>query len=85
MSKAIASAGKPRHIAIIMDGNGRWANERGLDRTEGHRQGIQAAHDTVIACQQRGIQTLTLFAFSTDNWRRPKPKFQHLLNYLPKV
>ena len=61
----------PRHVAIIMDGNGRWAAARRLPRLAGHRRGADAVRDTVRACAERGIEFLTLFAFSSENWRRP--------------
>ena len=61
----------PRHVAIIMDGNGRWAQGRRLPRIAGHRRGAEAVRATVRACAERGIQYLTLFAFSSENWRRP--------------
>jgi undecaprenyl diphosphate synthase len=61
----------PGHIAIIMDGNGRWAERRGLPRIEGHRKGADAVHDTVRACREFGLDALTLYAFSTQNWERP--------------
>jgi undecaprenyl diphosphate synthase len=62
----------PRHVAIIMDGNGRWAHQRSLPRYMGHREGVKAVHRTVEACLKRGIGALTLFAFSSENWRRPR-------------
>jgi undecaprenyl diphosphate synthase len=61
----------PRHVAIIMDGNGRWAQRRRLPRIAGHRRGADAVRATVRACAERGIEYLTLFAFSSENWRRP--------------
>lgn len=61
----------PRHVAIIMDGNGRWATRRMLPRTAGHVRGVQAVRRTVEACGRRGVEYLTLFAFSSENWRRP--------------
>ena len=61
----------PRHVAIIMDGNGRWARRRRLPRIAGHRRGAEAVRATVRACGERGIEYLTLFAFSSENWRRP--------------
>ena len=61
----------PRHVAIIMDGNGRWARGRRLPRIAGHRRGAEAVRDTVRSCAARGIEFLTLFAFSSENWRRP--------------
>jgi undecaprenyl diphosphate synthase len=61
----------PRHIAVIMDGNGRWAKRRHLPRFAGHRRGVEAVRDAVQACAERGVRFLTLFAFSSENWRRP--------------
>ena len=61
----------PRHVAIIMDGNGRWAKNRHLPRIAGHKRGVEAVRETVRACAERGIGYLTLFAFSSENWRRP--------------
>ena len=61
----------PRHVAIIMDGNGRWARKRMLPRVAGHRRGLEAVRATVENCANRGVQYLTLFAFSSENWRRP--------------
>lgn len=68
----------PRHIAIIMDGNGRWANLHGLPRPAGHREGVKSVQRVVKACRARNIRALTLFAFSSENWRRP-PKEVSLL------
>jgi undecaprenyl diphosphate synthase len=62
----------PRHVAIIMDGNGRWARKRHLPRVAGHRVGLEAVRKTIKACVEQGIESLTLFAFSSENWRRPK-------------
>jgi undecaprenyl diphosphate synthase len=61
----------PGHVAIIMDGNGRWAKRRSLPRIAGHRRGVEAVRATVRACAERGVRFLTLFAFSSENWRRP--------------
>jgi len=61
----------PRHVAIIMDGNGRWAKQRHLPRFAGHKRGVEAVRATVAACVDRGVEYLTLFAFSSENWRRP--------------
>src|SRR5213078_3304363 len=61
----------PRHVAIIMDGNGRWAKKRYLPRVGGHRRGVETVREMVKACGERGIEYLTLFAFSSENWRRP--------------
>jgi undecaprenyl diphosphate synthase len=66
-----STAELPRHVAIIMDGNGRWAQRRRLPRIAGHRRGAEAVRATVRACAERGIEYLTLFAFSSENWRRP--------------
>jgi len=65
------TGGVPRHVAIIMDGNGRWAQQRRLPRIAGHRRGAEAVRATVRACAERGVDYLTLFAFSSENWRRP--------------
>lgn len=62
----------PRHVAIIMDGNGRWANRRRLPRFAGHKAGVEAVRHVVRACAERGVEVLTLFAFSSENWRRPE-------------
>jgi len=62
----------PRHIAIIMDGNGRWARRRNLPRIAGHREGVRSVRDVVEACGQLGIEVLTLYTFSIENWQRPK-------------
>ncbi|MGH8592488.1 MAG: polyprenyl diphosphate synthase, partial [Gammaproteobacteria bacterium] len=62
----------PQHVAIIMDGNGRWAQKRQLPRIAGHRAGVDAVRQIVKACGENGIRILTLFAFSSENWRRPK-------------
>lgn len=69
----------PRHVAIIMDGNGRWARNRGLDRTQGHRAGLEATRGAVEYLAQRGIPALTLFAFSSENWSRPRAEVDALL------
>lgn len=75
----------PKHIAIIMDGNGRWAKKRGLPRVAGHREGIKSVRDVVEACAQLGVKYLTLFAFSTENWKRPKYEVDTLMKLLIKV
>ena len=61
----------PRHIAIIMDGNGRWAKQRFMPRVAGHKRGVETVRAMVKACIERGVEYLTLFAFSSENWRRP--------------
>jgi undecaprenyl diphosphate synthase len=73
---------KPRHVAIVMDGNGRWAQERGLPRSEGHRAGTKAVQRVVEACQEFGIRYLTLYAFSTENWKRPPNEVRALMALL---
>jgi undecaprenyl diphosphate synthase len=69
----------PRHIAIIMDGNGRWAKQRFLPRVTGHKRGLDAVRATVRACRERSIRYLTLFAFSSENWRRPAEEVGFLM------
>lgn len=69
----------PRHLAVIMDGNGRWATKRFLPRTAGHIRGVQAVRRAVEACGTRGVEYLTLFAFSSENWRRPKEEVSMLM------
>ncbi len=69
----------PRHVAIIMDGNGRWAKQRLLPRIAGHRRGVEAVRGAVRACIGRGIEYLTLFAFSSENWRRPAEEVSFLM------
>ncbi len=72
----------PRHIAIIMDGNGRWAEKRGLSRLEGHRAGAEAVRRITTAAAEMGLRYLTLYAFSVENWRRPRREIQGLMRYL---
>jgi undecaprenyl diphosphate synthase len=72
----------PRHVAIIMDGNGRWAAARGLPRAEGHRRGVEALRRTVRASADLGIQVLTIFSFSSENWARPPAEVRELLGLL---
>ncbi|TNE36850.1 MAG: di-trans,poly-cis-decaprenylcistransferase [Alphaproteobacteria bacterium] len=69
----------PAHIAIIMDGNGRWAQNRGLPRVEGHRQGVEAVKGIVRDCANMGVKYLTLYGFSTENWKRPKSEISGLM------
>ncbi len=76
------AAAMPRHIAIIMDGNGRWAARRQLPRVAGHRAGMNAAREVVRAGAERGIAVLTLFAFSSENWRRPQREVSFLMDLL---
>jgi len=72
----------PRHVAIIMDGNGRWAAARGLPRVEGHRRGVEALRKTVRAAGEMGIQVLTIFSFSSENWQRPASEVRDLMGLL---
>ena len=72
----------PKHIAIIMDGNGRWAKERGLPRIAGHREGINSVREITRICGEIGVEYLTLFTFSTENWNRPKREVKALMTLL---
>jgi len=72
----------PRHIAIIMDGNGRWAKKRHMPRVVGHKAGVEAVRGIVEVCGKKGIQALTLFAFSSENWRRPEQEVSLLMDLL---
>ncbi|MBT4439549.1 MAG: di-trans,poly-cis-decaprenylcistransferase [Elusimicrobiaceae bacterium] len=72
----------PKHIAIIMDGNGRWAKAKGLPRMAGHKQGVKTAENIIKNCQELGVDYLTLFVFSCENWARPKTEVNGLMNIL---
>jgi len=72
----------PRHIAIIMDGNGRWAKSRGLPRVAGHKEGVNSVREITRACGELGIETLTLYTFSSENWKRPRAEVDALLRLL---
>ncbi len=72
----------PRHVAIIMDGNGRWARKRGLPRSLGHRAGVEALRTTVKTCSNLGLEVLTVYAFSTENWKRPRDEVNILMDLL---
>jgi len=74
----------PRHIAIIMDGNGRWAKGKGLERLNGHERGAEAVRDCVKGCRELGVEYLTLYAFSTENWKRPKAEVAGLMMLLER-
>lgn len=76
------AAKTPRHVAIIMDGNGRWANARGLPRTAGHRAGVERVREAVRTAHEAKIEFLTLFAFSSENWNRPKQEVSDLMGIL---
>ncbi|MFN3215576.1 MAG: polyprenyl diphosphate synthase [Acidimicrobiales bacterium] len=71
----------PRHLAVVMDGNGRWATERGLSRTEGHLRGEEALFECIEGALELGIEWVTVYAFSTENWRRPKAEVKFLINF----
>lgn len=76
----VAEGRLPQHVAVIMDGNGRWAAQRGLPRPAGHREGVRRAKELVRACGERGIRVLTLYAFSTENWKRPAEEVGFLMD-----
>jgi len=76
---AVGASGLPRHVAVIMDGNGRWAQRRALPRHFGHRAGAKAVRATVEGCARRGIEALTIFAFSSENWQRPPEEVTRLM------
>lgn len=79
---AVAPVSVPGHIAIVMDGNGRWASKRFLPRIAGHKQGVDVLKRTVRSCALRGVQVLTVFAFSSENWRRPADEVSALMDIL---
>ncbi|HYW19484.1 MAG TPA: isoprenyl transferase [Nodularia sp. (in: cyanobacteria)] len=75
----------PKHVAVIMDGNGRWAKRQGLPRIMGHKRGVDALKDLLRCCQDWGIQALTAYAFSTENWKRPQEEVDFLMTLFQKV
>jgi len=79
-----AQANVPQHVAVIMDGNGRWAKQRGLPRVEGHRNGVESVRAIVRAAGEVGVKYLTLYAFSVENWNRPKDEVDTLMKYLAR-
>src|SRR3989338_667123 len=81
----IQTSNIPQHVAIIMDGNGRWAKRQHLTRTQGHAEGIKRVEEIVAAAQKIGIKVLTLFTFSTENWRRPESEIGLLMGMLTNV
>jgi undecaprenyl diphosphate synthase len=83
--KAPKFSAVPRHVAIVMDGNGRWANNRGLNRTEGHRAGESALFDVVIGAIQAGVEFVTVYAFSTENWKRSPEEVRFLMGFNREV
>jgi undecaprenyl diphosphate synthase len=74
----------PRHIAVIMDGNGRWAQGRGLPRAKGHEAGAESVREIVRECRERGVEALTLYSFSTENWSRPPEEVSALMSLLKR-
>src|SRR5262245_56308910 len=78
------SAPVPRHVAIIMDGNGRWAESRGLPRSAGHHKGVEAVRRTVRAAMELGVQYLTIFSFSSENWSRPAAEIDDLMGLMKR-
>ncbi len=86
IQEGLRAAGEiPRHIAIIMDGNGRWARRRGKPRISGHAEGVESVRDVVSACGELGVGYLTLYAFSTENWKRPQEEVSLLMRLLLKA
>lgn len=79
-----AQANVPQHVAVIMDGNGRWAKQRGLPRVEGHRNGVESVRAIVRTAGEVGVKYLTLYAFSVENWNRPKDEVDTLMKYLAR-
>src|SRR5687768_2706650 len=79
MDAAPRKDGLPRHVAVIMDGNGRWAEQRGLPRSEGHRAGVEAVRSVTRAAREMGVGWITLYAFSSENWNRPKAEVDALM------
>lgn len=83
MSEKIkVSEGMPSHIAMIMDGNGRWARQRGMPREYGHRFGVKAFQQILSHCEKRGIETVTVYAFSTENWKRPQKEVEAIMKLM---
>ena len=82
MEEQIDKTRLPRHVAIIMDGNGRWAKKQGLARMFGHKQGVETVHNITVAATKLGIEYLTLYTFSTENWNRPKEEVDALMTLL---
>src|SRR5690625_4929926 len=85
ITETLIKANLPKHVAIIMDGNGRWAKQKGKDRTAGHQEGVNSVKEVIDVCGELGIPYLTLFAFSTENWKRPKLEVDFLMSLLIKT
>ncbi len=84
MDLSQTEAPPPNHVAVIMDGNGRWAKSRGLPRLEGHRRGVNAVRETIEGAAEAGVRYLTLFSFSSENWRRPPAEVAELMRLLKR-
>ncbi len=82
LARTLDSTRIPRHVAIIMDGNGRWAGQRHLPRVAGHKAGVSSVRSTVETCAQLGVDVLTLYAFSVENWKRPRAEVEMLWRLL---
>lgn len=82
---ASSSTAVPRHVAVIMDGNGRWAKERGLPRIKGHEAGAESVKEVMKASRDAGVEIMTLYAFSVENWSRPQDEVNGLMNLLPRM
>ena len=82
MDNTIDNTNIPQHIAIIMDGNGRWAAKRKMHPIFGHRAGVKVADQVIDMCARLGVKALTLYSFSTENWKRPKAEIDGLMNIL---
>lgn len=85
LPQGIESKHIPQHVALVMDGNGRWAQRRGLKRTDGHAAGEEALFDTVEGALALGLQWMTVYAFSTENWRRPLDEVRYLMNFNERI
>ena len=75
----------PAHVAVIMDGNGRWATQRGLQRSDGHKAGVRAVRELIVACNDIGVRYLTIYSFSTENWKRPQAEVSGLMDLFASV
>src|SRR5919109_1196027 len=82
LESTLIKSGLPEHVVIIMDGNGRWAHRKGLDRISGHREGMKSVKSVVRASRELGIKAITLYAFSAQNWKRPKSEVDALMELL---
>ena len=86
LERALLDEGRiPKHVAVIMDGNGRWAKKRALNRLKGHKAGIEAVRETIRAASDSGVEFLTIYSFSTENWKRPDEEVEGLMNLFAKT